>query len=452
MKALLVTSPEKKKNNFWTCSVTSPIGSMMPPCDLASIAAVLRENGITPEILELRISKDPMLTLQKKVEEWKPDALITNMATATAMEDYEILKNTRENVEKRICFGFHAMALPEEMFEMGATHVLMGDPEYSIVDVMNGHDTGRGICTKSHRTSESGWIENLDNLPYQALDLLDLNVYHTLTIGRERFSVLLANRGCPHQCTYCVIPFLMGGRPRMMSVDRVISEMEWNVNELGIRSFFFIDSMLNLQMSWIFEFCEEILRRNLKIQWCCNMRVAPITSELMNLMKRAGCFRVFYGVEDLDLIDQLKRKTTREKTKEAFVLAKDAGIEAVAFIILVDGFDSSEKEMAKRMLRMVKEIKVDALQCNLAIPYPGSEMYTEYLNKYVMSDDWSLYDPAGNKLPYPSQLDLVKVRRMVYLGFFMRNPRYVWNTVKKADPRSLFSFLINSLEVLRGKY
>lgn len=424
----------------------------MPPCDLASIAAVLQREGVECRILDIRLYADPLRALKHEVDAWRPEAIITNMGTASATEDYEILRVTRESVDKRICFCFHAMALPEELFEQGATHILAGDPEYGVAAAVRGDEGGKGVWTKTHATSGPGWIESLDDLPYPALDLLDVNAYHSLIMGKEPFSILLANRGCPYQCPYCVIPFLFGRKVRTMSVQRVVGEIERDMKLFNIRSFFFIDSAINLKPQWTAEFCEEVLRRNLKIRWCSNMRIPPVSRELLMLMKQSGCFRLFYGVEDLDLIDELNRKTTREATREAFELTNEVGIETVAFIILFPGVDRSEREMARRIINMVRELKATALQCNLAIPYPGSQLYGEYMKRYNMSKDWSLYDPAGNQLPYPTELDLVKVRRMVYLQFFLKNPRYIWSIFRQTDLRSIFTFAKGSSKVLMGGF
>lgn len=450
-KALLVTSPSRTKNNFWTCSITSPIGSLMPPCDLASIAAVLRQAQIDARILDMRLFRDPVAALQNEVAAWKPDAVITNMGTASAMDDYQILRATRDTVPNRIVFCFHAMALPGEMFEQGATHILVGDPEYGVAAaVRGGEDGGRGVWTLKDASGEPGWVEPLDSLPYPALDLLDVNAYHSLIMGRQPFSILLANRGCPYECPYCVIPFLFGRKVRTFSVERIVGEMERDMREFNIRSFFFIDSAINLKPEWTAQLCDEILRKNLRIRWCSNMRVPPVTRELLDLMKKSGCFRLFYGVEDLDLLNELNRKTTREATKEAFALTREAGIETVAFIILFPGVDRSETEMTRRIVGMVAELKADAIQCNLAIPYPGSDLYGEYMRRYDMSKNWSLYDPAGNSLPYPAELDLVKVRRMVYTRFFLKKPGYLFDILRRTDLRSLFAFVKNSLRVLHG--
>ena len=454
LKALLITSPSRTKNKFWTCSITSPVGSLMPPCDLASIAAVLRRDGIEPRILDLRFFDSPMAALDSLITEFRPDAVITNLATATAREDLPMLEALRNRVSRIIVFNFHAMALPEEAFAHGATHVLVGDPEYAVTAAVRGDSVPeKGLWTPGACSTPPGWIKNLDELPFPALDLLDLDACHSLIMGRERYAILLATRGCSYACPYCVIPFLFGERVRTPSVTRILAEIEDNIQKHSIRTFFFIDSAMNLNQAWLQEFCQEIVRRKLSIRWCGNMRVQPVSQELLDLMKRAGCFRVFFGVEDLDHVKDLKRKTTREATMKAFQLARKAGIETVAFFILFPDFDQSGPAMVRRFVRTALELGTDALQCNLAVPYPGSSLFDEHRKAAPPSTvfDWSRFDPAGNTPPYESKLDLVKIRQEVYLRFFLSRPSSIWRTFRQTDLRSIWTFLVNALQVLWGK-
>jgi len=408
---------------------------------------VLRKGGVKPYIFDIRLYDDPLSALEEKLRRLRPDALITNMGTASAMEDYEIFRIAKDLVPRRIAFCFHAMAVPEEIFKQGATHILVGDPEYAAVAAVTGQKCDKGLWTIGNTAAEPGWIQNLDLLPFPALDLLDLEIYHSLIMGKDRFSILLANRGCPYACTYCVIPVLFGRKVRSFSVNRVVDEIERDYKEFGVRKFFFIDSAINLRPKWTTELCEEVLRRRLDIQWCANMRVSPVEPDLLKLMKRSGCFRVFFGVEDLDMIERLERKTTVELTRRAFRLTRESGIETVAFTILVPGMDNSEDAMAKRIVNMVTSLKADALQCNIAIPYPGTKMFVEFDKKYTLIRDWSLYDPAGGGVPYPVKLNLIKARRLVYWRYFMRNPAYVWRILRSTDLRSIFTFIRNSLIV-----
>lgn len=447
--ALLVTSPAKQKNNFWTCSITSPVSSLMPPCDLASIAAVLREKGVEPVILDIRLFDDPLGKLVAEARRLKPQALITNLSTASAVEDYEIFRLTQEIIPKRIAFAFHAMALPEEAFSKGVTHILAGDPEYAAAQAVLGESCDKGLWTPENFSTEPGFVDPLDQLPFPALDLIDVGAYHSLIMGRERFSILLANRGCPYSCTYCVIPFQLGRKYRSFKPSRVVDEMERDYRQFGVRKFFFIDSAVNIRPEWLQSFCEELIARRLDIAWCANMRVSPVEVDMLALMKRSGCFRVFFGVEDLDMVKELNRKTDREQTIRAFSLCREAGMETVAFTILNPGKDKDEYAMARRIVNMVSELGADALQCNISIPYPGSAMFAELAAKGPMSTDWTRYDPAGSNPPYEGGgIDLVKARRLVYLRYFITHPRTLWRTFTSTDLRSLAAFATNIWGIL----
>ena len=59
MKFLLVTSTEREIVKVWVCQETSPAGSMLPPVDLASVAATIKSKGHQAEILDLRLHDDP---------------------------------------------------------------------------------------------------------------------------------------------------------------------------------------------------------------------------------------------------------------------------------------------------------------------------------------------------------------------------------------------------------
>lgn len=447
--ALLVTSPAKQKNNFWTCSITSPVGSLMPPCDLTSIAAVLREKGVEPVILDIRLFNDPLAKLVEEARRLRPEALITNLSTASASEDYEIFRLTQDIVPKRIAFAFHAMALPQEAFSRGVTHILAGDPEYAAAEAVCGTPCDKGLWTPGDFSTEPGFVDPLDQLPFPALDLIDVEAYHSLIMGRDRFSILLANRGCPYACTYCVIPFQLGRKYRSLSPERVVAEMERDCRTYGVRKFFFIDSAVNIRPDWLMNFSEELINSRLDVKWCANMRVHPIEADMLRQMKRSGCFRLFLGVEDLDMVEELNRKADREQTIRAFHLCREAGVETVAFTILNPGIDKDEYSMARRMVDMVSELGADALQCNISIPFPGSAMYATLSAHGPMPTDWTRYDPAGDNPPYENcGIDLVKARRLVYLRYFLTHPRTLWRTFTATDLRSLTAFTINSCRVL----
>ena len=305
-----------------------------------------------------------------------------------------MLEALREKVERRIVFGFHAMALPNEMFQHGVTHILVGDPECGVAAaVKDASDNLNGIWTPGKTSAPPGVVEPLDDLPFPALDLLDLDAYHSMIMGKQRFSILLANRGCPYPCPYCVIPFLFGRKVRTLSVPRIVAEIERDMKEFNIRSFFFIDSAINLKPDWTAGFCEEVLRRNLNIRWCSNMRVAAGPRDLLALMKRRVA-SVFYGVEDPDPLPS-DRKTTREAT-EGLRLTRSASKR----LFHHPGFDHSEKAMAPHP-QHGGAVESRRAQCNRR---PIRSKYFPIHDRHDVARRSSR--SRWLQLPYPTELDL----------------------------------------------
>lgn len=444
MKLLFVTSMRPDLVKVWVCQERSPGGSLLPPVDIASLAATARANGHTCRIADLRLAVDPLAAYRRHLGRFLPDAVVMNLSTTGAESDYALLDATPSSVA-RICFGTHAQSLRDEAFERGVDHVLLGDPEAALLNWLDG--SGRmgpmaGVVSKTdpHARVEPALWNDLDTMPWPALDLLDLDGYRSPTIRRgKRFSLLLGSRGCPHGCTYCLYPVLFGRKPRYRSVQNLVDEMEHVYQAFGVRAFYFLDATFNFARGRVEAFAEALLARGLKVDWSCNMRVTPVSAKMLALMKRAGCDWIYYGVEDQDFLKETRKGTTREATIEAFRRTREAGISTIAFTMAFARPGLDERTYARNILRVLSLLKADAFQCNAAIPFPGTPMWSQEQAAGRMSSDWSQYDPHGATLPYESQLDLNDVRRRVYRGFMLRHP---WRTLRAAlrmDSRALAS-------------
>lgn len=452
MKFLFVTSLKRELVKVWVCQETSPVGSLLPPVDLASIAATVRKRGCTAEILDLRLFNDPKKTFLQRLQDFKPDGVILNISTTSANTDYELISLIPNDIRK-ICFGTHAQSLPEECFDKGVDYILVGDPEICISDLLeNEMDASKckGILVSSgcNHASEvkPNYCSNLDLLPFPALDLLELHKYYAPYINHGNlFSLLLSSRGCTYKCDYCLYPTLFGGKFRTRSPKNIVDEMEYDYKRYGIREFIFLDATFNISEKRVVELCTEIIKRKLQIIWACNMRVTPVSLEMLSLMKRAGCNRVFYGVEDTDLLEETGKGVTEESIKETFRKTKESDISTVAFTMLFPREDITEEGYEKKILSTLTFLGADAFQCNVAIPFPGTDMFNKLQRQENLSRDWSLYDPHGNRLPYETKVDLISVKRGIYTKFLFWNPWTVISLLRavnfKAFKAMVFTFI-----------
>lgn len=437
MRFLLVTSCRRELVKVWVCQETSPVGSLLPPVDLASLAAVIRAKGAEVRIEDLRLARDPLGRYLEVTEAYRPDAVVANLTTTGAEHDYAMLGVTPPGI-RRIAFGTHAQSLREEAFRRGVDFILLGDPEAALAGLIDHGLDGRdadGVLTAERMHKPPHQWGDLDTLPFPALDLIDNRAYHSSIIRRgRRFTLLLGSRGCPFACTYCLYPVLFGGENRFRSVKNIVDEMERDYRAFGIDAFYFLDATFNLKASRVEAFCRELIARRLPVEWSCNMRVAPVSRDLLRLMKQAGCDWVFYGVEDQDFLDETKKATTKEQTIHAFRLTKAAGINTVAFTMVFQRPGVTEDRYVRDMLGVLKTLQADAFQCNISIPFPGTEMYRHELARGEPDTRWSLYDPHGDRLPYEHDLDLVRIKRRIYRGFLFSHP---WRTLKAAGRMNL---------------
>ena len=430
MKFLLLTSTEREIVKVWVCQETSPAGSLLPPVDLASVAATIKSIGHQVKILDLRLYDDPWQKYRKELGEFQPDAIVLNLTTTSATHDYQLIASTPGHV-KKICFGTHAQEMVDYNFKKGVDFILLGDPEAAIASLISFDMDGtraRGVMTRQKNQATPNYWEDLDTLPRPALDLLDMKKYHAPYIkSGHSFTLLLGGRGCPYLCTYCLYPVLFGNKYRLRSVANIVEEIEEDYQQYGINEFLFLDATFNSSSQRVNDFCEELLKKGLEVNWACNMRVTPVSIHMLKLMKRAGCSRIFFGVEDQDLLDETKKATTIHTTASAFKMARKAGISTVAFTMLFPREDLNENQYSKQILSTLNDLKADAFQCNVAIPFPGTAMYEKEPNG--VEPIWSKYDPHGELLPYKANIDLVRVKKKVYRSFLIASPFLVLKAI-----------------------
>jgi len=144
-----------------------------------------------------------------------------------------------------IAGGAHASCQPERILtDSNIDFVILGEGEQSLPLLLNNLQQGvscadiEGLASRHNNSirivPRTRFIEDLDQLPLPARDLLDLDAY---TIGGQRCTMLLTSRGCPQGCTYCSVAALMGTRLRTRSVESVLHEIRACVKQHGIRVF-----------------------------------------------------------------------------------------------------------------------------------------------------------------------------------------------------------------------
>ena len=169
-------------------------------------------------------------------------------------------------------------------------------------------------------------IQNLDELPIPAWDMLPLKKYWKiarphgsgLTEGNVAYASAMFSRGCPFKCHFCHISKELEGsitgntrKFRMKSIDRVIEEIRFMKN-LGVKYVFIEDDSMLAKKTRAKTIFLKIAEMGMELAGVNGINLAHlctrvdgklgIDESLMEAMAAAGFKRLQYPVESLSLI------------------------------------------------------------------------------------------------------------------------------------------------------
>jgi hypothetical protein len=207
-----------------------------------------------------------------------------------------------------------------------------------------------------------------------------------------------AGRGCPFQCSFCTIINVQGRKSRYRSADDVEQLLREHL-EKGVIRFFITDDDFARNRHW-----EEILDRVIalreqeKIQFTFLIQVDALAYRIPNFIdkcRRAGCLRVFIGLETINpgnLLHAKKRQNKIGEYRQMLQAWRAAGI--ITFCGYILGFPEDTAASIEHDIDILKrELPVDCLEFFVLTPLPGSEDHQKLARGNVaMERDMNKYD------------------------------------------------------------
>jgi radical SAM superfamily enzyme YgiQ (UPF0313 family) len=141
-------------------------------------------------------------------------------------------------------------------------------------------------------------------------------------------------RGCALHCCYCTYPLLEGRSYRRRTAVAVVDELE-RLEQAGAKYVFFVDSVFNTSADHVTGVCGEMIRRGLRLGWCCFLRPKGLTSELMTIMGRAGLRHIEFGSDSLcdSVLGEYGKHLKFEDILQSSELASAEGIDHAHYLI-----------------------------------------------------------------------------------------------------------------------
>jgi anaerobic magnesium-protoporphyrin IX monomethyl ester cyclase len=391
--------------------------SIYPPLSLATLASFLREDHTVTLIDAIAQDLDTEAVLGR-LQEFRPDLVIASISTPTVNEDLHVLEQVKKRTGSRTAvFGVHATYFAEDLIrETDLDFVFLNDPEFAALHIASGAP-GPVPGAVSRRNGE---VVRLPAPGHQTLhfkvpawDLVDLSRYK-IPIKRKSYVLVSTARGCPFDCTFCVVPYYSGRKVRFREVEEVMDELR--AVSRYVNQVFFHTDLFTFRKEYVMRLCQEMIRQDLRLEWICNSRVDTFDREMAELMKRSGCWMVSFGIESgsQKILDLCDKKITLEQSRRAVDVARQAGLISIGHFVL--GFPGETRETLRQTIRFSREVNPDFVEFYIATPFPGSRLFESM--KAQLPQDWRKirydYDP------YRYPFDLARARRRAYLGFYLR--------------------------------
>jgi len=235
----------------------------------------------------------------------------------------------------------------------------------------------------------------LDQLPFPALDLLDMAFYTKPSLNSIRghylsVAPLLTSRGCTNQCDFCTESLTYGRGVRFHSPEYVLEWMKKVWVDYKVEGIYFYDNNFLVSEERAQEICEKILSTgvNKKVKWAIQARVNHIHSEILKLLKKAGCILIELGVESVlqSHLDRVRKGTTVSINEKAVALCQKEGLHVHAF--MMTGFEGETLPDLEKGLHWLKQIKPDSFSWFPLGIHPGTLLYQKKGDGFFEKNEW----------------------------------------------------------------
>jgi len=199
--------------------------------------------------------------------------------------------------------------------------------------------------------------------------------------------------------------------------------------------------------------CQLIIKENLKINWKCETRVNLVDKELLETMKKAGCYLISYGFESGNqrILNILKKGTTLEQIKKAVYLTREAGIEILGYFML--GIPGETKKEIEQTIDLAKNLNLDYVQFSIATAYPGTELYQIVQRQGKLSKNFLAgFYALGQQKGIVSLCDidpkvLQRYLKRAYWSFYFRLT-YIWQRIANIKSLNDLKYNLKGLKTL----
>lgn len=411
-----------------------------PQVGLLALAGVLDARGDSPAIVNLNYCYyDYLASGRSGVDNfaaWAADVILSTQADvygfSSICSSYPTTLRIAARVKRAhpdcvIVFG-GPQASVVDMRTLAAfpfvDYVLRGEADETLPLFLDALPGGRNFASVPGLTWRSpfGPVRNASASAIQDLDLLPLPAFHlTGELANATSAPLELGRGCPFACTFCSTNDFFRRKFRLKSPQRMLADMRSIASTWGIRAFDLVHDMFTVDRHKVVEFSECMLASGENFTWACSARTDCVDEELLELMARAGCRGMFFGVETGS--QRMQRVIDKDldvgRAREIISAAERLGIETT--VSLITGFPEETWDDVRDSVNMYLHAlrhQRSTPQFNLLSPLAETPIHSRYRDQLTLEELCSDTSHQGRKQNTLDR-DLIRLYPDIFPNFYL---------------------------------
>lgn len=386
---------------------------MQPYAPLGTIyaAACLRDAGFEVALHDVMFEMGPE-RIQTVLDEFRPELLViyddgfnyltkmclTNMREAA----FQMIGNAKQRGCKVIVCSSDSTDHFDQYLGKGADYIVLGEGEATLLElslsIREGIDNAKSISGiamlqdgNPMKTGARAVLQDLDNLPFPAWDLVDMKAYREAWMNSTGyFSInMTTTRGCPYKCNWCAKP-IYGQRYHARSPQHVVEELSFLKEKYNFDHIWFCDDIFGLKPGWVREFAQRVKAAGLRIRFKIQSRAdLLLKDEQVGALADAGCETVWMGAESgsQKILDAMDKGITIGQIEEAVRQLKSHGIRPAFFLQF--GYLHETIEDIEMTLSMVRRLMPEEIGVSVSYPLPGTRFYEKVREEMKEKANWT---------------------------------------------------------------
>jgi anaerobic magnesium-protoporphyrin IX monomethyl ester cyclase len=232
-------------------------------------------------------------------------------------------------------------------------------------------------------------IQNLDELPLPAWDLVDVERYRAFWRRRHGYFSLnvVTTRGCPYKCNWCAKP-VYGNTYHSRSPLNVVEEMRLLRTSYAPDHLWFCDDILGLKAKWLADWSKEVSQQGLATPFLCQTRADLMTDENVRGLRAAGCAEAWLGAESgaQAVLDAMDKGITVEQIRTAARRLRGVGVRVGLFLQF--GYPGEGWSEIQATRALVRDVLPDDIGISVSYPLPGTRFYERVKERLGEKHNW----------------------------------------------------------------